>query len=303
MYYLNEYLYVKGNYEDTTFNNDIFFFTKNIHFKNFFYFIGSKVATAYGIFIIGNNLRFSSNVQTIDKSSYIANHHGYYLHKIDFYLQFINSSMFEEPMTVVTDLCFNPKQKFINYLFNSFINIFFKNFSLKNFTTNEKYWAIVNCLGSNNSVSVFPDREGQQFLGDTKYYFRDGLFAASVYTQKNILNYVIVDKTEIDDFVDVHVQQFTPPRIESLQQIICKNENDYAQWRKTNFNLIWTYTLDCENKHKIKIKEFEDRKSSCALGHENEVCKISREIKNLENNIKVNKRYLAHKKKIGVKDI
>ena len=300
MYYTNEHLYVEGNYVQKS--NFILYFLCNL--KNYFPFVGKDIAQAYGIFINGNKLRFSSSVDNIaQKRSYISMHHkdAFLVKTIDLYLQFINSSIFEQPTTVITNVCFKEKYKLLNYLFNSMASVFFCNFSIKGFTTDEKYWAIVTCLKEKNSVSVFPDREGQQFNGDTNYHFRDGLFAASIFTQSCILNYCVVDKSEIDEFIDIHVQQFVPPKI-----IVdyCKNAHEYAQWRKNNFDLIWAFTLKCEKLHKEKIKQLEDMKSSCPIGgHENEFCEISNNTKNMDVRISLNNRYFAHKQKIGVKKL
>ena len=182
---------------------------------------------------------------------------------IEPFVQFIPAAMFKE-YAVITDSNFKYCKQFFKYVYNDT--------SLRGLSSNQRYWAIVKNLKSNSATIVYPDREGSLYTGDTMYYFRDGLFAASAYTQVHILNFIIVEPTASLNYTDIHIQEFKPPKIKPF---VCKDEQDYELWRTENKELIWTYTLECEKAHKEKCKELEDYKVSCPKSEENEISNFS----------------------------
>ena len=146
----------------------------------------------------------------------------------------------------------------------------FNNNSIKGLGSEEKYWFIVKAIRAHSAVSVFADREGQQYFGDTGYFFRDGLFAASLFTQVPIVNYAVVESTPSDPYADVYIDLFSPPydQVISDTKAIRDSINDskaYAQWRLDNFEKIQIFTRQCEVKHQQRITEIESKKASCTL--------------------------------------
>lgn len=217
---------------------------------------------------MSNKIRFSSNVKETflaeNASTYVSMHHRQ-SQAIEPFVQFIPAAMFKD-YAVITDSNFS-------FIFKKFFNYVYNDVSIKKLSSNQRYWAIVKNMKNNKATIVYPDREGSCYTGDTHYYFRDGLFAASIYHQVHILNFVIVEPTASLNYTDVHIQEFKPPKI--IKPIACKDAEDYERWRLENKELIWAYTLECEKAHKEKIKELEDYKVSCPKSEENEICFFS----------------------------
>lgn len=296
MTYENNCLLVDGNVREYKVNNDIYFFLFNLNFLNFLFFNGEAIAARIGLFKNGSKIRFSSDIIEIPKRAFIGMHHkNIDESKFENYLQFINSYIFNESTAVITDWPYATKYKLKNFIANTLIKLIFNNKSIKGLGSEEKYWSIVQAIRTHKAVSVFPDRDGQQYFGDTGYFFRDGLFAASLFTEVPILNYAVVESTPSDPYADVYIDLFNPPQASDSFINDCRTICDsgaYAQWRLDNFEKIQLFTRQCEEKHQQRILEIESKKASCAFDSEFGTCAI-----NAQREILLKKNFLLKSKR------
>jgi len=237
------------------------------------------MATRIGSFIQCPQLRIATSVAQKPTKAFICMHHKNIPEsKFENYIQFVNSFIFNDSIPVITDFPYHSKYKLRNNIANFLFRIVFNNISIKGLGSEEKYWTIVKAMQGHNAVSVFPDREGQQYFGDTSNFFRDGVFAASILLQIPILNYSIVEKTPADNFSDIFIDQFEPPKLDPFNGVLFNEKNtvnsanEYSKWRLKHFELITKFTLECEAKHRAKIFQLESKKASCTL-NQFEVCK------------------------------
>lgn len=243
--------------------------------------------------ITEKKLRISTDIEHFDwqqEKVYLSIHHNNHNNK-EVLIQFIHQFMFKS-MAVITDIFWPQPVVVGNIMFNDAAKLLFDNAGIKNMPKNVRFWYLVTLLDTFNSVSVFVCREGQQYVGDTLYNFREGLFAASMYTQKSIINYALVGSTASDDYNDLHISLFKPPV--PKKHFICTNPEDYELWRRLNDEQIQIYTRESERKHKLIIKKLEEPKLSCHVEDSQAVCpkKLNR-----DTAMNANKRYFENLQK------
>lgn len=260
--YKNNCLYIYGNIIECP-NHDVLQIAINANLFSAIFFNGQALATRIGSFIKCKQLRIETSVGQRPKKALIGMHHKNIPEsKFENYVQFINSYLFNDSIAIITDFPYDSKYKLKNNIANFLFNLAYNNVSIKGLGSDDKYWTIVKALRGHDAASVFADREGQQFLGDTSNFFRDGLFAASIFMQVPILNYAIVEKTPADEHSDIFIDMFEPPYL-PLSSV--EGPKQYAKWRLEHFKLITDFTLVCEQKHKSRIHQLESKKASCAL--------------------------------------
>jgi hypothetical protein len=203
------------------------------------------------------------NFTQVPSSAFLSIHHRHSLRSYEVAAQFILEPFFQKH-TVITSL--GVLKKASNYLEKClhtgvewFLKHIYDNFSIDDMTSNERYWHIYEKMGPNCAVSVFPDREGSQFYGDEIFYFRDGLFAASLATQVPIIDQVIVEPTPNTAHTTIDFLLHTPPK---NQAQVFTNADDYALWRIQNQTTITAYTLECEKVFRKQLKLREHEKES-----------------------------------------
>lgn len=225
-----------------------------------------NLCRSIGLFKMSNKVavRFVG-FQRVPESAYFAMHHREMLLSYEVGAQFLLEPLFSDHV-VITDHRKN-RQGLLKYigasdLVLSVLEHVYNDSNIGGLTSEERYWHMVKVMKPGACVSVFPDREGSQFFGDETFYFRDGLFAASIFTQMPIVDHIIVEATAAHDETNIDILLHEPPKIDhcgvwSLEA--------YTPWRRAHKELIDTYTLECETKFKKHLKQMERLKASSSL--------------------------------------
>lgn len=248
---------------------------------------------AYSLYRFSNTYTIIDNVKEWPTKVFLSNHHRRSSGCIDYVTQFIPDY---KNIKVVTDFSSSG-------LFGALLGHFFPNFSIRKMTSDEKYWSLVSLTHSTDAVSVYPDRDGSQFFGDTSMTFRPGLFAASMYTGVPIVDLVVVEPTGAHDDITIVFNLWRPPgptwkskeSRNALDDTVGAVEAvEYATWRHENKNAIDKYTLECENDFKVRLSAIEAAKSPgfCQINYE-----VCTDLDKMHASIRRNNRAknLAHK--------
>lgn len=229
------------------------------------------------------------NFKELPKTSFMSMHHRMPLHHLECFAQFIFAGHFknQKVLTALTRVFENgPFGDFLENLLNKASNYIFGSLTItpcKN--SQERYWAIAQGVKEGECLSVFPCRESSQYFGDSEFYFRDGLFAASIFRQLPILDFVMIEPTATKDYTTIDVLQFTPPQHNSET---VTNADEYKIWRIKNYQIIHDYTQKCESEHKARKASVEAECASCYAIDKNGFCEASHVV---EYDIRRNRSY------------
>lgn len=211
------------------------------------------------------------NFDEVPKSAYMSIHHRKPLQHLECFAQFALSGFFKK-QKVLTSLGRQfgkpgPINNSLEGLFNRLMSFVFNSVSITTLPTSEdRYWNLVTVLGENECLSVFPCRESAQFYGDKEFYFRDGLFAASIFSGIPILDFVMIEPTATKDYTTIDIIQFLPP---SVSTDGVTDASSYAIWRTKNCQLIYDFTQHVEAAHKFHVTKLESLYASCYAEHQN----------------------------------
>ena len=200
--------------------------------------------------------------ESIPETAYLSVHHREMLLSYEVGAQFLLEPFFNDHV-VVTDHRKNTqgilKHIKASDLVLSILTHVYNDSNIGGLTSEERYWHMVKVLKPGACVSVFPDREGSQFFGDETFYFRDGLFAASIFTQTPIVDQIIVEATATHDETTIDIMVYWPPAIDSCP---VRTIEAYTEWRHSNQALIDRFTTECEAKYRLQLKKMESLKVS-----------------------------------------
>jgi hypothetical protein len=205
------------------------------------------------------------NFFEVPKEAFFGIHHRQTLRAYEVAAQFILEPLFVKHVVITALGIFSMRKGsgLLRQLKRNAILWFLKHIyndsNIDDMASDDKYFHIFKSLVPNGAVSVFPDREGSQFYGDEVFYFRDGLFAASLAAQRPILDHVIVEPTPSASYTTIDIMQYDPPQL-NVPEI--KSASEYAVWRQLNQDIIAKYTRDCEEKFRLQLKKIEREKAS-----------------------------------------
>jgi len=204
--------------------------------------------------------------QSVPETAYFAMHHREMLLSYEVGAQFLLEPFFEDHI-VITDHRKN-NQGFLKHIGASdavlgILKHIYNDSNIGGLSSEERYWHMVSVMKPKACVSVFPDREGSQFYGDETFYFRDGLFAASLYTQVPIVDHIIVEATAAHDETNIDILLHQPEPIDECPVFTLEA---YTKWRHENQGLIDRYTTQCEARYREHLKKMESLKASNSLG-------------------------------------
>lgn len=230
------------------------------------------------------------NFDFVPNRAYFSIHHRQSLIAYEVAAQFILEPFFSDH-TVITALGIHTKKTsnsilrpFMRSLVLSFLTYTYNDSNIDEMSSEDKYWHIACTLKNENScVSVFPDREGSQFYGDKTFYFRDGLFAASLYHQVPIIDHIIVEPTPSSPETTIDMLLHSPPTLNECPS--ATNSAEYLQWRQTNKYLIQKYTIACEREFRKHLDFREKQKESNSAGQG--IC-LTKDFIGIEKRIKRN---------------
>jgi len=196
---------------------------------------------------------------------YLSCHHRATLHQVELYAQYMFNSLFDTYFITTLKTCFVPV---LSYTLG-YINI-------RSMKSEERYWTLVTELqnSSKKALSVFPDRSGSLHYGYTKHYFRDGVFAASLFTGIPIIDILIFEPKANKPSTTIEIRLWTPNAFQCTDTHQVHNASDYTAWRHLNSVAIQAYTKQCETEYKSRIQELEEQYSSCDVDalEPNKIC-------------------------------
>jgi hypothetical protein len=234
----------------------------------------------YGLKKLSKQYQINDTIKEWPENVYLCNHHRRSANFIDLVLQFLPLRfMPNKTMLVISNFKKNLLSVPLSYNY-------YRGYSLQNKNSEEKYWSLVTLQA--NIISVFPDRDGSQFYGDTSMSFRKGLFAASIFTQKPIVDLTIVEPTEASDTLTIEFTLWTPPMRPPVP--VSGSPSQYAAWRAANDDLITAFTNECELDFKRRLASIENQKDPKICTTFFETCPINETIqRSLEKNNRASK--------------
>jgi len=151
----------------------------------------------------------------------------------------------------------------------------FNDFNLNSLkTSNERYFKVAEVMKEENSGAfVFPDRDGSQYYGDRSMSFRDGVFAASLYTGVPILDLIVIESSSACENTLLEMHMWHPPTLACPTYLDCEA---YALWRKEHETDILAYTRECQKNYFDRLDVLEPENASCALDDAQAVSAISK---------------------------
>ena len=190
---------------------------------------------------------------------YLAVHHRADCYKAEVLMQFLPFHLYQNH-SVITALG-------LNHLVPPWITHGI--FREKNINVSRKvdtrFFALLEAMSLQNTiVTVFPDRNGSAYLDDYRFFYRPGLFAASLYHQVPIVDLLLVEPTDSVDVLTVEFYQWDLPTATGLQEPQT-SEDTYALWRSQNASVIEQYTRDCEDNHKRRLRSMVLQNDSCTV--------------------------------------
>ena len=210
----------------------------------------------------------------VPKRAYLCSHHRHSMRTYEVGQQFLLHRLFDKLVVVSALGIFSNKNEDFwarsllrKFVLGMFVHVY-GDHNIDDLDANERFWTIAHLMKNSDSMSVnvFPDREGSQFYGDHKFYFREGLFAASIFNNVAILDQIIVEPTEYDNSTTIEYYKYEPPVISSSD---INSSAEYALWRQQNKDVIRLFTNSCEIQFKERLSEIETRKAACKLKDEN----------------------------------
>jgi hypothetical protein len=218
------------------------------------------------------------------QNMYIACHHRETIQKVDTCAQYLFSSIFDTYFISVLNAC---KWSFFQSMFG-FIYI-------KHMNSDDRYWSLVETMlhANKKALCVYPDRSGSLYYGYQDFYFRDGLFAASLFTGLPIVDILVFEPKANKPETTIELRLWSPDHVNQGQ---VQNAKDYSVWRHANKHSIDAYTSKCEAEYKSRIQELETVHKSCDIDalEPNKVCLIKK--KNLEFDWNMNRHEFVAKK-------
>jgi len=237
------------------------------------------------------------NFDVLPQTAYLSMHHRRPLQHLECFAQFIFSGHFQK-QAVITSLgrqC-GPKlgvQSAVNGFLESVVNFttwyVFGSASISEDTSEGRYWSIVKNIEPGTCASVFVCRESAQYFGDTEFYFRDGLYAASIFTGIPIFDFVIVEPTALKPYTSIDIIKLDPPKSHAAPHDPDFNALKYKSWRQQNARLIDDFTEVAERVHKDRILQIESIAASCYSDDQNGFSEANAVI---ERDIKRNRSFL-----------
>lgn len=228
------------------------------------------------------------NFDKVKPRAFSTCHHRRTHYPLEVYVIFLLISQYKTYRTIVSD-----NKGFLSSIINTVSKYVYGSVGINNLDSDERYWLFAN---AKEDLTVgFPDRESQQYYGDTQFWYRDGIYAASLYTQEVIYEHAIVEETASCKFINIVIYEIRPPALppsETRKENACKTKEEYALWRQKYKNEINAFTRDCEKQYKLIVKDLEDKKASCFLQDRNELCELKpSELKTLNKDLLRNKSF------------
>ena len=259
----------------------------------------ANVGIQYGIHMLSEDVTiqdFSKGLQNYcDTNIYISCHHRETIRKVDTCAQYLLSSIFDTYFISVLNACKWP-------MFHSIFGYIY----IKHMKSDQRYWTLVQTMldkKTKKALCVYPDRSGSLYYGYKDFYFRDGLFAASLFTGLPIVDILVFEPKANKPETTIELRLWSPDTFYCTQKDKIQNEKEYALWRHANKTVIDQYTQKCEEEYKSRIHELEVQHQSCdrnALDG-NKICLLRH--KSLEFDWNSNRHEFVAKKNAAAKSI
>jgi hypothetical protein len=286
-----------SEYTGTSSYDSLMHLAKNFTLKGAFAVINKNaraLCNSLLLFTLGPKVIISYvNFDVLPKTAYLTLHHRHSLYHVECFSQFIFSKNFNyhSVLTSIGRQC--GKESFFNNFFETIVKkigtYVFGSLSILNQSSEERYWSIVKNMTEGQAMSVFVCRESSQYFGDREFYFRDGVYAASLFTGVPILDFVIVEPTASRPHMTIDIIKIEPPK---ERHSSVKNANDYLEWRLKNEKRIFDFTQDTEKIHKSRLDEVENAAASCYANDAQAFCEINQI---MLRDIKRNQSYLSYR--------
>jgi len=235
------------------------------------------------LFHLSPSIEIIVRLQSWPEKCFTSNHHRRGIHQVDLLSQFILASMYRS-FTCITEMLGNME------LIQSLKTFTFHEKSLVGLTTEEKFATLAST--TSDCTSVWPDKDGSLCFQDRSMYFRDGLFSASYFLQTPIIDLVVLEPTSVYPRTSFVYTRWDPPHACAHRY---ENTEAYIDWYKINKSIIKAYALDCENKFKTILEEFEALRACCNAEDQYSICASDEEAGKIQRALMRNKR-LSHVK-------
>jgi hypothetical protein len=231
----------------------------------------SKLVRSYGPCKLASKYEVIQDIPEFPEKAYISCHHRRPTHDLDFASLFLYEPYFEK-FRILTSIEFlkGLPPRVADWIGYRAI----QNVNLLRLATTERFQCLVDLMDAPRSaVAVYPARDGMQYFGDMTYTFRDGLFAASLYTQVPIVNILTLEPTAIRPWALFVANLWVPPSVSKVD--LEGNLIPFSDWRSNSVNKksIALYKRTCEDDHKARTLFYESISASCAPDDEFKECK------------------------------
>jgi len=241
----------------------------------------TKCIAGYGLFSLTFQVEFVSSITSMPRVALGSVHHRF--SKIDVLTQFLFGLFYDNVKVAVAIFKkFYALTVLYFVLFDAFLlHSYHKESKVRH---DHKSWLVVHELlqavnkkTESTILNIFSDRDGCLYSGHEEYWFKHGMFAASLYTGLPILDLLISEPTASNETLHIELVQWTPKALGSQHQSRCAKCTDsnqlqsdcidcitqFATWKRLNRDQIRMYTLECEADYKARTKIFESCKTSC----------------------------------------
>ena len=292
---------VMSEYAGSSSYDSLMHLAKNFTLKGAFALINKNaraLCNSLLLFTLGPKVIISYvNFDVLPKTAYLTLHHRHSLYHVECFSQFIFSKNFNDHsvLTSIGRQC--GKESFFNNVFENIVKkigtYVFGSLSILNQSSEERYWSIVKNMTEGQAMSVFVCRESSQYFGDREFYFRDGVYAASLFTGVPILDFVIVEPTASRQYMTIDIIKIEPPEMpKNTVTNAVTTANEYLEWRIKNEERIYNFTQDTEKIHKARLDEVENAAASCYVNEEQAFCEINQI---MLRDIKRNQSYVSYR--------
>jgi hypothetical protein len=182
---------------------------------------------------------------------FLSCHHRVTNDMLDMVFQFLVSPRYPKMQVVVAEHVMSKVKGATKYFFHSR--------HLQD--ASNKLQQLFDIAKDADCVSVFPDYDGSQFPGDMDIFFRPGLFAASMYYQRPIVDFCLLEPTAAAPNVLLDVAVWWPPNY--VGDIDLREASNASEFRLTHESMIQEYARACEEDYKSRLQSHEACRLSC----------------------------------------
>lgn len=214
-----------------------------------------------GLFSMTDEVRIQSASSSWPEGPILLScHHRVPNYMLDMVVQFLVSPKYPNMRVAVAEHVMGHVKWATKYLFHS----------THLYETGDKLQQLFNVASATDCLAVFPDYDGSQFPGDLDIFFRPGLFAASMYLQRPIVDFCLLEPTASAPHVLLDIAVWWPPKIRHGA-----GRQSAAEFREANEAAIQDYTRTCEDDYKRRLQQYEAPRLSC-FAHEVEAKCVGR---------------------------